>query len=135
MNGVEGMPRTTLPNRRAHEVFKFHHWGLSYIVGLGRATEDAPITEIFLNSGKSGEQAQTLARDSAVLLSLALQHGTPIATMQKAITRNADGTPSGPIGQLLDIIAQAEGIAGAETGQPRVPDGSGSGGAVAEFAD
>lgn len=65
---------------------------------------------------------QTLARDSAVLLSLALQHGTPISTMQKAITRNADGTPAGPVGALLDIIAQAERDDRAETGQPRVPD-------------
>lgn len=116
------MSRVSLPNRRAHEVLKFQHWGLSYIVGLGRAHENAPVTEIFLNSGKSGEQAQTLARDSAVLLSLALQHGTPIATMQKAITRNADGTPSGPIGQLLDIIAQAQGDTGAAESAPRVPD-------------
>lgn len=114
--------RTSLPNRRPHEVLKFRFWGLSYIVGLGRARNDGPITEIFLNSGKSGEQAQTLARDSAVLLSLALQHGTPIATMQKAITRNADGTPSGPIGQLLDIIAQAQGDSGAEESEPRVPN-------------
>ena len=129
------MPRASLPNRRPHEVFKFRHWGLSYIVGLGRAHEDAPITEIFLNSGKSGEQAQTLARDSAVLLSLALQHGTPISTMQKAITRNADGTPSGPIGQLLDIIAQAQGDEGAAESQPRVPDNPGTVGAVAELAD
>jgi hypothetical protein len=119
------MSRVSLPNRRAHEVLKFQHWGLSYIVGLGRAHENAPVTEIFLNSGKSGEQAQTLARDSAVLLSLALQHGTPIATMQKAITRNADGTPSGPIGQLLDIIAQAQGDTGAEESSPRVPDSPG----------
>jgi hypothetical protein len=130
------MARTSLPNRRAHEVFKFRHWGISYIVGLGRAHGNAPVTEIFLNSGKSGEQVQTLARDSAVLLSLALQHGTPIATMQKAITRNADGTPSGPVGALLDLIAESEaGDDGASESTPRIPDNSGAGGAVAEFAD
>jgi ribonucleoside-diphosphate reductase alpha chain len=124
--------RTSLPNRRAHEVLKFQHWGLSYIVGLGRADENAPVTEVFLNSGKSGEQAQTLARDSAVLLSLALQHGTPIATMQKAITRNADGTPSGPIGQLLDIIAKAQGDEGSSEGEPRIPDRPRAGSPAAE---
>lgn len=117
------MTRTILPNRRPHEVLKFHHWGLSYIVGLGRAHENAPVTEVFLNSGKSGEQAQTLARDSAVLLSLALQYGTPVSAMQKAITRNADGSPSGPVGALLDIIAQAQGDSGAEESEPRIPNG------------
>jgi hypothetical protein len=101
--------RARLPNRRAHEVVKFAHWGLHYIVGFGRASPSAAITEVFLNSGKSGEQAQTLARDSAVLLSVALQHGTPIGELQKAITRDANGEPSGPIGRLLDIMAESEG--------------------------
>jgi ribonucleoside-diphosphate reductase alpha chain len=45
-----------------------------------------------------------LARDSAVLLSLALQHGTPLSTIAHALTRNADGSPSGPIGTLVDLI-------------------------------
>lgn len=116
------MVRTSLPNRRPHEAFHFYHWGQKFIAGLGRMASHAPVSEVWINTGKTGTQAETLARDSAVLLSLALQHGTPIATMQKAITRNADGTPSGPIGQLLDIIARAEGDAGAETRQPRVPD-------------
>lgn len=105
------MTRARLPNRRAHEVVKFSHWGLRYIVGFGRATPSSKISEVFLNSGKSGEQAQTLARDSAVLLSVALQHGTPIGELQKAITRDANGEPSGPIGRLLDIMAESEGAA------------------------
>jgi hypothetical protein len=103
-------PRTRLPNRRAHEVMKFFHNSVSYIVGFGRATPSAPVTEVFINCGKSGTDAQTLARDSAVLLSVALQHGTPIGELQRAITRDANGEPSGPIGRLLDIMAETENV-------------------------
>ncbi|MEZ0060885.1 hypothetical protein ABIF26_006428 [Bradyrhizobium elkanii] len=104
------MNRNRLPSRRAHEVFKFGHWGLSYIVGLGRAPGSADVSEVFINCGKSGEQAQTLARDSAVLLSLALQYGVPIEDMRHAITRNPDGSASGPIGALLDMLAEGDGL-------------------------
>jgi hypothetical protein len=62
------------------------------------------VAEVFLNCAKSGTQAETLARDSAVLLSLALQHGVPIETISHAITRDADGKPSGPIGALVDLM-------------------------------
>jgi hypothetical protein len=118
------MTRTPLPNRRDHEAFHFYHWDQKFIAGIGRAVPFAPISEVWINTGKTGTQAETLARDSAVLLSLALQHGTPIKTMQKAITRNADGTPSGPIGHLLDLIAQSQqdGEDEAPEGQPSVPD-------------
>jgi hypothetical protein len=127
--------RKLLPNRRAHEAFHFFHWGQKFIAGIGRAVPTAPVSEVWINTGKTGTQAETLARDSAVLLSLALQHGTPIATMQKAITRNADGTPSGPIGQLLDIIAQSQRDDGAEAGEPRVPDIPRTGRDAVELAD
>lgn len=98
------MTRTPLPNRRLHETLKFTHWNLRYIAGLGRARPGAPISEVFLNCGKSGEQVQTLARDSAVILSLALQHGVTIDELRHALTRNADGSPSGPLGALLDLM-------------------------------
>jgi hypothetical protein len=101
------MTRTTLPNRRLHETLRFEHWGQKYVVGIGRSHHEGPIAEVFLNCAKSGTQAETLARDSAVLLSLALQHGVPIETIGHAITRNSDGSPSGPIGALVDIMGEA----------------------------
>lgn len=98
------MVRNSLPQRRIHTTVLLEHWGMRYIVGLGRTNADAPVSEVFINCGKSGEQVETLARDSAVLLSLALQHGVPLETMKHAITRNADGMPSGPVGSILDLI-------------------------------
>lgn len=98
--------RTPLPNRRTHETLRFEHWGLKYVVGLGRTHPSAPIAEVFINCAKSGTQAETLARDSAVLLSLALQHGVPLETIGHAITRNSDGSPAGPIGALVDLMGE-----------------------------
>jgi hypothetical protein len=95
--------RTTLPQRRSHEAFNFTHWDQRYAVGIGRAA-DGSLKEIFINGGKTGMQMDTLARDSAVLLSIALQYGVPIEPMRHAITRNSDGTACGPIGALLDLL-------------------------------
>lgn len=99
------MTRQTLPHRRAHEAFHFWHWQQKFIAGVGRVTPSAPISEVWINAGKTGTQAETLARDSAVLLSLALQYGVPLSAMQKAIMRDADGQPSGPVGRLIDLIS------------------------------
>lgn len=104
------MTRISLPNRRMHETVRFRHWGLQYIIGLGRAAADAPVSEVFINCGKTGEQAETLARDSAVLLSLALQHGVPLTTISRALTRNGDGSPSGPIGALVELISRLDSV-------------------------
>ena len=100
--------RAHLPNRRPHETFSFRHWNMDYVVGLGRSSSGAFVSEVFLNCGKSGDQAETLAKDSAVLLSLALQYGVPISAMSRAITRDTKGAPQGPIGALLDMIASEE---------------------------
>lgn len=95
--------RLRLPNRRYHETFSLQHWNLTYKIGFGRA-EDGIVKEIFINCGRSGEQAETLARDSAVLLSIALQYGVPVEAIKKSITRNVDGSPTGPIGAIIDLL-------------------------------
>lgn len=102
------MTRRHLPNRRSHEVLRFEHWSQTFLAGVGRATPDGPIQEVWINSGKSGTQAETLARDSAVLLSIALQCGVPITMMQRAVMRDLDGNPSGPIGRLVDLISEEQ---------------------------
>jgi len=51
------------------------------------------------------------ARDAAIVASLALQYGVPLVTLQQALTRNGDGSPSSPLGRLLDLLASnAEGL-------------------------
>ncbi|SRR6266478_9144565 len=99
------MTRTPLPSRRYHETIRLEHWGMKYVVGLGRANQDTPVTEVFINCGRSGEQSETLASDSAVILSIALQYGVPIVALQRAITREQNGEPAGPMGKIIDLIA------------------------------
>lgn len=99
--------RTVLRNRREHEPFAFKHEGITYVAGIHRAP-NGNVLEIFLDSGKVGSTAQILSRDSAVLLSIALQCGVPMEWLRKAITRDADGKPLGPVGALLDLIHERD---------------------------
>jgi hypothetical protein len=98
------MTRQTLPQRRPHEVFDFYHWDRKFIAGIGRAYPDGPVREVWINTGRSGEQMETLARDSAVLLSLALQYDVPLEAIRKAMMRDMDGSASGPMGALVDRL-------------------------------
>jgi ribonucleoside-diphosphate reductase alpha chain len=91
------------PNRRAHELLTFEHSGIKYTAGVGRY-DDGRLAELFLNGGKLGTHADTAARDAAIAASLLLQHGCPAETLSRALTRNADGSASGPLARALDLL-------------------------------
>jgi ribonucleoside-diphosphate reductase alpha chain len=95
--------RKRLPNRRLHVVLDFEHRGFRYTAGLGRFS-DGRLAEIFLDSAKRGSDLMAAARDAAVVASIALQHGAPVETIRHAITRNGDGSASGVLGALLDLL-------------------------------
>ena len=95
--------RNTLPNRRPSETFAFDHEGHLYIASVGYDWHGHP-AEVFLTTGKPGTGVETVSRDCAVAVSLALQHGTPLATLRQALTRLDDGSAAGPMGRLLDTI-------------------------------
>jgi hypothetical protein len=97
--------RGRLPNRREHEVLDFEHGGFRYIGGIGRF-QDGRLAEVFLNVAKSGTAIENHARDAAVTASLALQYGTPVDVIRHALTRNGDGSASGALGRLLDLLAE-----------------------------
>jgi hypothetical protein len=44
------------------------------------------------------------AAEVAVALSLALQHGAPVAEIRAALPRETDGRPVGVAGAVLDVI-------------------------------
>jgi hypothetical protein len=46
--------------------------------------------------------------NSAVLCSLALQHGIPIDVIRHALMRDGRGNASGPLGAVLDKLAAEE---------------------------
>lgn len=101
--------RRILPQRRAAETFEINWGGLnrSYAVTLG-FYDDGALGEVFITGGKSGEQVEAVARDGAVLLSLALQHGTPPEAIAGAITRDGAGAPSSIVGAVVDRLLPKE---------------------------
>jgi hypothetical protein len=96
--------RLRLPNRRGHELLDFEHGGIRYAAGAGRF-EDGELGEIFLSTAKHGTAVDVNARDAAVAASLLLQHGCSVDTLRRALTRNGDGSASGPLARVLDLLA------------------------------
>jgi hypothetical protein len=101
--------RERLPNRRIGETFDLEIGGLHYVATIGRFP-DGRIGEIFLSNGKTSSQADTNARDAAVVCSIAIQCGADIETIRKALCRDGQGRPSGPLAAALDILAESNGI-------------------------
>lgn len=101
------MNREELPLRRASETFEIDFGGLkqSHTITLGYYA-DGRIGEVFISGGKSGEQIEAIARDSAVILSMALQHGVPIRTISHAITRDGQGQAQTIVGLVVDCITK-----------------------------
>jgi hypothetical protein len=99
--------RERLPNRRLAETFELEVAGLRYTATVGRFP-DGRIGEIFLNNHRADSGADTNARDSAIVCSLALQCGADIETIRKALCRDSRGRPSGPLGAVLDLLAEEE---------------------------
>jgi hypothetical protein len=97
--------RRRLANRRTAETFTLEVGGLRYTCTVGRFP-DGTIGEVFLNNHKSNSAADTNARDSAIVLSFALQHGADINAIRKALCRDSNGNASGPLGAALDAITE-----------------------------
>jgi hypothetical protein len=102
--------RERLPDRRGCEGFDIEALGLHFHATVGRY-DDGRLAEIFLTNHKAGSMAGVLASNSAVLCSIALQHGVPLETLRHALMRDSRGKPSGPLGVVLDRLA-AEGERG-----------------------
>ncbi len=98
--------RQRLPNRRSHELINFTLGGFTYIAGIGRF-DDGSLAEIFLDpSAKSGTAVEAAARDAAITASIALQHGTPAEVIRSALSRDHFGAAAGPLGAVLDLLAE-----------------------------
>jgi hypothetical protein len=86
--------RERLPNRRIGETFEFEVAGLRYPATGGRFP-DGRLGEIFLSNHKSNSAADTNARDSAIVCSMALQCGADAETIRRALCCDSEGRPSG----------------------------------------
>ena len=98
------MSRERLPNRRMCKSFAFEHGGMKYTASIARYG-DGGLAEIFVSNHKTGSDADAAAKDSAVICSIALQHGVPVETIRHALLRDARGNPSSPLGTALDRLA------------------------------
>jgi hypothetical protein len=100
--------RIRLPDRREHILIDLvTSDGFTYTAGLGYFA-DGRLAEIFLTAKKAGTAIEAAARDSAVVASLALQHGVSPETIRHALSRNENGEASGPLGTLLDLLASRD---------------------------
>lgn len=97
--------RKSLPSRRGTNTFTFVHDGVKYHAGVGRFG-DGRIAELFLNGGKAGSAVNTMSRDAAVVVSLALQHEIPLENIRSALAKLDDNSPAGPVGVALKIASE-----------------------------
>jgi hypothetical protein len=90
--------RESLPNRRAVEHVEITWSGFRFVVGIGWK-------EIFISGElKAGTPICVAARDIAILMSLALQYGCPVATIEGALTKTDDGLPDGLAGEVARLL-------------------------------
>ena len=92
------------PKSPAQETCDFQHCGLSFSVSAGFYS-DGRIGELFLSSNKPGSPIEAIARDAAILLSIALQHGADIQTIKHALTKDHDGAPATLVGSALGALS------------------------------
>jgi hypothetical protein len=93
--------RRPLPDRRSNETFSFLWLNFRFTATISRF-RDGAVAKIFLTNGRIDSHADVMARDTAVAASLALQHGTPLETLRRALLRDPHGVASGPLGAPLD---------------------------------
>jgi len=101
--------RQSLPMRRRCETFQIAFGGLSkmHTVSIGYYEDGTP-GEVFIDGGKSGEMVEAIARDGAIVLSLALQHGVEMATIKHALTRDSFNQPTSIDGAVVDRLISME---------------------------
>ena len=99
------MNRKRPPDRRDGELVTFDHDGVPYTAHFSR-DEDGNVSELFLNGGKEGSTANVVAKECAVILSIAAQFGVPMTVLGKSLPRLHDGKPAGPVGVALAMIGK-----------------------------
>jgi len=112
------MHRHRLANRRAHETVAIEHEGQRYKVGLGRELvcdgscgakpRLGPVLEIFIDGQKVNTQADVMASDGAISLSMLLQYGCPPHDIAHSMKRNPDGSPASPLGRAAAFLIEGD---------------------------
>jgi hypothetical protein len=96
--------RRRLPDRRPSITFDVEAFSLRFTV-TASPFDGNSIGELFIQNHKADSSAGIMASDSAIAASLALQYGCPADVLRKALSRDARGNASGPLGVALDMLA------------------------------
>jgi hypothetical protein len=99
--------RERLPNRRASTTFAFECAGLDYVCTFSRYC-DGRLGEVFISKHKTNSGADVAARDAAIAFSFTVQHGADPETIRRALCRDSQGRPSGPLDAMLDVAVERE---------------------------
>jgi hypothetical protein len=97
--------RRRLPNRRESQTFNFNCGPHFYTATIAYFPGTDQLAEIFLGNGRAGSDVDAAAKDSAVVASIALQHGVSVEVLRRALLRDARGVASSPLGTALDLLA------------------------------
>ena len=99
--------RKKMPNRRPAATWniEFEQQKLTGTIGYDPKT-GLPREAFFSTRAKPGTLLDGLLYDAGVLLSLALQYGTPATALAKSVARLEDGKPASPVGELIDVIVK-----------------------------
>lgn len=97
--------RDLLPQRRNNLTLDYKVRGRAHAATLGYY-DDGRLGEVFITAAKSGSDASIAAQEAAIAASFALQFGCPPEAMRAAMPRNEAGEPEGPLGRLLDLLAE-----------------------------
>jgi hypothetical protein len=97
-------PPPGFSKRRRAETFDLTFRNQLITITTGFYADDT-FGEIFISTGKTGTDIASVARDAAVAISLALQHGVPIESLGHAITRDRSGAAASILGAVVDAIS------------------------------
>jgi ribonucleoside-diphosphate reductase alpha chain len=100
--------RDSLPQRRGSESFETWFEGQQFVVTFS-CFQDGRLAEVFVNAIKSATLFDHLARDTGLLISLALQHGASADRLAIAVSRDSEERPQGLAGHVLDIVGRGGG--------------------------
>lgn len=105
------MTRDPLFARRACENTDIVFNGMEVAVQFG-FYEDGRIGEVFMSTRKVGTGFDVQVRDTAVCLSLMLQHGIPPKLMLRSLMVDELGRPEGQAGVIVSKIIERQDASG-----------------------
>jgi hypothetical protein len=99
--------RRRLPQRRGAIAVGLEHAGHHFRMQIGHF-QDGALGEVFVDAAKPNSTLDALAADSAILVSLLLQHGATPGEIGHALRRAPDGTAASLIGAVVDRLCAME---------------------------